>query len=97
MQNLTEQLMLINPTIAAAIQQNPWLLPIIALQLILKVIFYPIALYASAKRQSKVWFIVFFIAFLFLNDFAIFPILYLIFLRYNLIKTPASRKNSRKK
>ena len=44
----------------------------------MKVIFYPIAMYAAAKKEKKGWFIVLFVCFLFLNDYAILPILYLI-------------------
>jgi len=81
MEEITAQLAQLNPALASAIQQNPWILPLIILQGVMKIIFYPIALYAAAKKQKKVWFIVLFVCFLILNDYAILPILYLVFNR----------------
>ncbi len=80
-EEITANLAQINPLLANAIQQSPWLLPLIIIEAIMKVVFYPIAMYASAKKQKKAWFIILVICFLFLNDYALLPILYLVFNR----------------
>ncbi len=68
----------INPALASAIQKSPWILPTVVVQIIMKLIFYPIALYTSAKKHQKAWFVALLICFLFLNDFGLLPILYLV-------------------
>lgn len=83
----------INPVLAEQMQQNAWVLPLLAAQILMKVIFYPVALYHSAKRQKKAWFIVLFICMIFLNDFGVLPILYLVFNRDK--KQKQTRKKKR--
>lgn len=75
---LIQKIAEINPILGDVLAKNPWMLPLIALQAILKVILYPIALYYSAKRKQKTWFVVLFLCLLFLNDFGLLPALYLI-------------------
>ena len=93
-ENISQQIAAVNPLLAEQIQQNAWFLPLLALQMIMKVIFYPTALYLSAKRRQKAWFIVLFVCFLFLNDFGLLPILYLVFNRDKKqnLKTRAKKK-----
>lgn len=94
---LAEKLAMINPALAESITKNAWVLPSILLQAIMKLIFYPIALYYSARRKQKAWFVVLIICFLVLNDFGLLPILYLVFNKEknkNLIK---EQKTSKKK
>ena len=67
-----------NPQIASTIQENPNLLILIALQIIFKMIFYPWALYKSAERKQKTWFVLLFIGLIILNDFGVFAALYLV-------------------
>jgi RsiW-degrading membrane proteinase PrsW (M82 family) len=88
MLNLTEQIAQINPLLAEQMSKNAWLLPLFLLQIITKLVFYPIALYLSAKRKQKTWFVVLFVCLIFLNDFGLLAILYLIFNR----EKPHSKK-----
>jgi len=80
-ENLTQQIAAANPLLASALEQSPWLLYLIFLQIIFKLAFYPVALYLSGKRQQKGWFVVLVICFLILNDFGLLAALYLIFNR----------------
>jgi len=79
--NLTEQIAQINPALADAISKNAWFLPLLISQIIMKLAFYPVAIYLSAKRQQKAWFVILFIGLVILNDFGLLAILYLIFNR----------------
>jgi len=81
MGNLTGIIEQISPAVASALAAQPWLLPLIALQIIMKFAFYPVALYYSARRSQKSWFTVLIICFAILNDFGLLAILYLIFNR----------------
>jgi hypothetical protein len=96
-QELISQISQLNPALASAIQQSPLVLPLLILELILKLIFYPIALYTAGKNTQKAWFVVLFICFLLLNDMAILPILYLIFNRRMLKQNQLNSKISSKK
>ena len=78
---IAQRLAEVNPLLAEQMQQNPWIFPMILFQIILKAVFYPIALYHSAKRGRKAWFIALFICLFFLNDFGLLPVLYLVFNR----------------
>jgi len=88
-ENISQQIAAINPILVEQIQQNAWMLPLLIAQILMKVIFYPISFYLSAKRRQKAWFIALFICFLFLNDFGLLPILYIVFNR--------DKKSSKKK
>jgi hypothetical protein len=79
--NLTEQIAQINPILAEQISKNAWFFPLLISQIIMKLVFYPVALYISAKRQQKAWFVILFIGLIVLNDFGLLAILYLIFNR----------------
>ena len=98
MQSLIASIEKFNPQIASIIQENPNFLFLIAAQLIMKLIFYPWALYKAAERKQRAWFVILFIGMLILNDFGALPILYLIFNR-NLEKQslPKIKKSSKKK
>ena len=81
LENLSQQIAEMNPMLAPLIQQYPWMLPLIFLQIVMKFAFYPVALYLAGKRQQKAWFTVLVICFLVLNDFGLLAALYLIFNR----------------
>lgn len=95
--NLSQQISDLNPALASAIQTYPGIVPLIILQIVMKLIFYPIALYFAAKKQQKTWFVVLFICMLFLNDFGILPILYLILNREKVVKTLKVEKKDKSK
>ncbi len=86
--NLTEAIANINPLLAEQISKNSWFLPLIILQIVAKLAFYPLALYKAGVRKQKVWFIVLFIGLVILNDFGLLAILYLVFNR----EMPKSKK-----
>lgn len=92
--NITSQIASINPKLAEAMNNSPWIFPVIIAQLIMKLVFYPWALYKAAERKQKTWFIVLMIAFIGLNDFGLLPILYLII---NKDKKQISPKKNKKK
>lgn len=81
MVSIIEQISALSPTLAGAMERNAWVLPLLIAQLVMKLIFYPWALYKAAERKQKAWFIVLMIAFIGLNDFGLLPMLYLIFNR----------------
>ena len=80
-ETIIEQISKINPVLASTMEKSVWVLPLLIAQLIMKLIFYPWALYKAAEGKQKAWFIVLMIAFIGLNDFGLLPILYLIFNR----------------
>ncbi len=85
------QLASFNPQLAGAIAQNSWLLPLIILQVILKIVLYPIALYVAGKNKKKLIFTILFLCLIIINDLGIIPLVYLIFNKY------ASNKSKQKK
>jgi hypothetical protein len=89
-----------NSQLAGVMQQNPNLIYLIVAQVIMKLVFYPWALYFAASRKQKIWFAVMFICMLFLNDFGLLPILYIIITRRmekKLAQKPIIRAKSKKK
>ena len=76
-ETLTEQLAQFNPALAQAMQENIWIFPLFIFGIVMKITFYPWALYKAAVRKQKGWFIALFICFLFLNDMGLVPIIYL--------------------
>jgi len=95
-ENLTQGISAINPILAQEIAKNPIIIYVFLAQLILKLIFYPIALYIAGKQNQKLWFIVLFIGLLILNDFAFFPIAYILINKYS-TKLQYNNKNSKRK
>lgn len=67
-----------NPMLAAELVKSPWLLYVIIAQVVLKLIFYPIALYFAGSRKQGIWFGVLFVALFLLNDFAVLAITYIV-------------------
>jgi len=96
--NYIEKITSANAELVTYLQQNPNLIYVVLAQVLMKVIFYPIALYQAAKRKQVAWFVVLFICLFLLNDFGLLPILYLIFTQYQdkQSKRKSPSKNSRK-
>lgn len=82
MTTFSEVLNSLNPQLASAINASPWLLLVVILQIVLKIVLYPLALYSAGKKQSKTWFVILFICFLFLNDFGLVALVYLLMNRF---------------
>jgi hypothetical protein len=87
----------VNPVLASAIVENPYIFYLLILQAITKLVFYPLALFASAKRNQKTWFVVLFICLIVLNDFALIAILYLIYTFWIQKKLKNSGSSKKKK
>ena len=96
MENLINQISQINPALAQAMQENIWIFPLFILGMVMKLIFYPWALYKAAERKQKAWFVILFIGFLFLNDLGLLAILYLTFNR-NKKETKPQKTSVKKK
>lgn len=84
-ENLANQLSQFNPLLAQEIQANPWILPLLIIQIVMKLIFYPIALYIAARRGRKAVFVTLFVAMFLLNEFAFLAIIYIILEKNNII------------
>jgi hypothetical protein len=87
-----------NPKLGEVMLSSPIIIILVIIEVLMKLIFYPIALYIAAKNQKKAWFIVLFVCFFILNDFALLPILFLFFnKRFDKIKPAPKNKNKKKK
>lgn len=78
MADLISTLNSVSPELAAMIAAKPWLLVLIIAGVIFKLVFYPMGLYYTGKTRKPVWFTALFVCFLFLNDFGLVPLVYIL-------------------
>jgi RsiW-degrading membrane proteinase PrsW (M82 family) len=81
-----------NTQIESFLQSHPGLIYVLIFILIWKLTWYGLAIYKSAQKNQKAWFVILFICAFILNDLGVLAILYVFFNREKTEKTPSKKK-----